>query len=214
MTDEEELSSIFADENNQKQTALNVLYRVQRRVTDKENELTNLTNEKNATVVELATAKTDLENAKNAQRTFIKSLRSVAGDLAEALKNDANLDVGAYIEDRVAYYATQAEIAAEAIRQADINETNDMLGRFECEAAVERDEDGVKQQICRVVQKSSVVDVQPGLRDCNEGEDEYDAAGNIQCRAVASFTNVFEFKGRKERKIENFSQNQKCKARY
>jgi hypothetical protein len=35
-----------------------------------------------------------------------------------------------------------------------------------------------------------------------------DGSGN------ASFTNVFEFKGRKERKIENFSQNQKCKARY
>jgi hypothetical protein len=29
-----------------------------------------------------------------------------------------------------------------------------------------------------------------------------------------TFTNVFEFKSKKERKIENFSQNLKCKARY
>ena len=32
--------------------------------------------------------------------------------------------------------------------------------------------------------------------------------------APAKFTNVYEFKSKKERKVENFSQNNKCKARY
>jgi chromosome segregation ATPase len=45
----------------------------------------------------------------------------------------------------------------------------------------------------------------------------FDVNGQTICVSVSaeeSFSNLFKFKGRKERKIENFSQNLKCKARY
>jgi hypothetical protein len=50
---------------------------------------------------------------------------------------------------------------------------------------------------------------------CREGENNLNDDGKEVCRIPSSdaFTNVNR-KSKKERKIENFSQNQKCKARY
>lgn len=210
--DKADLMAAFSNNQNAEKDALSVFDRLENSLVASEEANAKLIATENATQQQLEAAKKEVTNSENKLKDFVKLLPRVADDLDLELKKNPNLDIVQFVNDRTTYYQQQAEEALRKEKERDENETTKMINSTMCKAAVEKDANGVKFALCKM---TSVTDAGvPNLPDCVDGQNEMDMNGNKTCHKVNAFTNVFEFKGRKERKIENFSQNQKCKARY
>ena len=125
------------------------------------------------------------------KEVLLAGIKQLAAELPQWIENNKDGDLAMHVGIRL-----------QQIKEADEQDTQNLKNATVCEAVVERDADGNKSASCRVASAPAAPSVQPEPEQPGNGE------------PPMKFTNVFEFKGRKERKIENFSQNQKCKARY